>query len=119
MGYYATGAGKLVIPAAKHAALTLMVKSHPDWHYQPFTTLDQFFEDCSFGVEINSAGDLVIEYFDGKWRGGQEDILDMLGPFVVDGNTMHFTGEDSEMWGVLYQDDEAKAMKATITWDVV
>lgn len=117
MGYYATGGGNVIIPKNRQPGLELIIKSHTDWHPSPFVSLDDFFDYWGFPSERNSADDLLIEYFDGKWR-WQEEILTLLGPFAVDGNEMLFTGEDNEMWGVRYEDGVAKKLKATITWDL-
>ena len=60
--------------------------------------------------------DVVVEYFSGEKLGDDEDLWTALAPFIDDGGTIEFHGEDDCRWRYVFVDGRLCEEQGHIVW---
>jgi hypothetical protein len=76
-----------------------------DFDYDSDFTTVELLERLGFDVTVNEDGDITNLFYDGKT--GQEDLfLATLAPFIEDGSSIDWQGEEDERWRWVFEGGE-------------
>lgn len=79
--------------------------------------LQGFIEHWGFETYLNQkTGDLEITGYDRK-AGDQDYMLHNLAPFIADGTSMKWRGEEGEMWAFVFENGKMLEKSAKVVWE--
>lgn len=86
-----------------------------EWRYDAVAKSKADLEVLS-APENTVFSDVLIEFFEGSKWGDDEELWCCLAPFVSEGSTIEWVGEDHEMWKYVFTGGGLKKMQAQIVW---
>lgn len=88
-----------------------------DWNYDEVcSTAGEILEEVGFQTEETPDDGLELFYYDSK-SGAEDHFINAIAPFVNEGSTMEWTGEDGEKWRWVFENGEMITEQAVITWE--
>lgn len=97
---------------------------HPDrwfswmeWNYPDHcATAQAVLEAVGFECSVDEFGNLWLDGYDQK-AGDEDKFLTAIAPFVPDGCTMTWQGEEGELWRLVFHAGTISTQAAKIVWD--
>lgn len=82
-------------------------------------TLVEALDGVRYDANEEEVGDetyIVVEYFNGEKLGEDETIFNTLAPFIEDGATIYFYGEDDNKWRYSFNNGKLTEDVAEVVW---
>lgn len=87
------------------------------WNYHEiYQSAEEILRELGFDVMVEDNGDIWLVSYDSK-IGAERDFLNAIAPFITDGSSIEWAGEDGTMWRQLFKDGKMIEQDAKIVWE--
>lgn len=80
---------------------------------EDWDSLQDAMADWRFPVELDDDQNVVDIRFSGQKIGDENQLFDVIAPYVEDGSYLEFRGEDGDVWRLVFDDDSVEEVQDT------